>query len=503
MSTSELYQQATEIMNTVKDLNAASAVLGWDQETYMPDGAGMARAEQIATLDTLAHQAMTRTDTVELANKLSSGDFESDTQARVAALFVKEVQRARKLPENLVRETSKACALAQESWKKARSADAFEIFAPDLHHLVQLKAEAAELYGYEHNRYDALLDLFEPGMSVAQLRPVFDKLRAGTVDLLKKIEGHKDGVSNALLFKGYDKEKQLAFARFISESIGFNYENGRVDLSAHPFCTSFAQTDVRLTTRVFEDDIRSCLFGLIHETGHGMYEQGIAPGLGRTFASDGASMGIHESQSLFWENVIARSEEFWNWALPSMKDYFPEQLSGVTPFDMYKAINIIEPSLIRIEADEVTYNLHIIIRFEIEEALINGTLNVEDVPAVWNAKMQEYLGVQPQSNAKGCLQDIHWSFGGFGYFPSYTLGKLYAAMLRKALLRDLPNVSDDIRRGHFAPILAWLRDSIHVHGKTMLPSELIMKISGKSLSEADFLEYVEAKAQRVYGLNLA
>jgi carboxypeptidase Taq len=214
-------------------------------------------------------------------------------------------------------------------------------------------------------------------------------------------------------------------------------------------------------------------------------------------------MGIHESQSLFWENIIARSEEFWQWALPLMKDHFPQQLAGISSFDFYKSINTIEPSLIRIESDEVTYNVHIIVRFEIEEALINGRMKVEDIPAVWNAKMKEYLGVEPSHDAEGCLQDIHWSFGGFGYFPSYTLGKLYAAMLRKALLRDVPGVTDTIRRGEFGTILQWLRDNIHTYGKTYTPNELIMKISGEALSERDFLEYVKAKTQRVYDVSFA
>ncbi len=492
--------QARTIMSTVKDLNAASAVLGWDQETYMPDGSGEARAEQIATLDTLAHTQMTNDRAVRLLDELRHEQQTDDTEQRLASVFIEDVERACKLPENLVRETSKACALAQESWKKARANNAFELFSGDLHHLVQLKAEAAELLGYTENRYDALLNLFEPGMSVSQLTPVFDKLREGTKTILHAIEPKKNEVSNDVLFRGYDKEKQLAFAQSISKSIGFDYEYGRVDLSAHPFCTSFAQTDVRLTTRVFENDVRSCLFGLIHESGHGMYEQGIAKTLSRTFASDGASMGIHESQSLFWENVIARSEEFWGWALPTMKDFFPEQLAGVSPFDFYKAINRIEPSLIRIEADELTYNLHIILRFEIEEALINGRISVDDVPTVWNTKMKDSLGLTPPNDAQGCLQDIHWSFGGFGYFPSYTLGKLYAAMMRKALLRDVPEVSDLIRRGQFTPILQWLRDHVHTFGRTRKPNELIKAISGQALSEQDFLEYINAKAVRVYGL---
>ncbi|MFM8179507.1 MAG: carboxypeptidase M32 [Candidatus Kapaibacterium sp.] len=498
----ELYQQALSVMNVVKDLQAASSLLGWDQETYMPEGAGHGRAEQIATLDTLAHVELTKERTRDIVERLRDVDGD-DVNSRVVRLFIKEFDKAAKLPEELVRETSRACALAQESWKRAKKERRYELFNSDLAHLVSLKSQAAECYGYKENRYDALLDLFEPGITVSQLRPIFTRLREGTSRVLQAVATSDVVVPSSLLTMKYDKDRQIDFARFISTSIGFDLKTGRVDLSVHPFCTSFGQTDVRLTTRVFEDDIRSCLFGLIHETGHGMYEQGINPALARTFASDGSSMGIHESQSLFWENIIARSEEFWQWALPLMKDHFPHQLSGVSAFDFYKAVNTIEPSLIRIESDEVTYNIHIIIRFEIEEALINGRMNVDDVPSVWNAKMKEYLGIEPAHDAEGCLQDIHWSFGGFGYFPSYTLGKLYAAMLRKALLRDIPEVTDSVRRGDFATILQWLRDNIHVHGKTYTPGELITRVAGEPLSERDFLEYVRAKTQRVYEVSFA
>ncbi|MBL7999352.1 MAG: carboxypeptidase M32 [Candidatus Kapabacteria bacterium] len=502
MSTQQLIDSARSVMSTVKDLNAASALLGWDQETYMPEGSAEARAEQIATIDTLAHQHITsnvsRTLADDIRTSVSDGGTTSD---RLLRLFAREVERASKLPESLVRETSRATALAQESWKKARIASDFSIFAGDLKKLVELKTQAAHLYGYTDNVYDALLDLYEPGITVAQLKPVFNNLQKGTTDLLEYIKPVRERANDAILYKKYDSNKQLQYAQYVARAIGFNFTTGRVDVSTHPFCTSFAPTDVRLTTRIFEDDLRSCLFGLIHEAGHGMYEQGFAPELTRTFGADGASMGIHESQSLFWENVIARSEEFWQWGLPLLKDYFPEQLSGVSAFEFYKAINTIEPSLIRIEADEVTYNIHIIIRFEIEEQLINGSLNVEDIPAVWNAKMKEYLGITPPNDAKGCLQDIHWSFGGFGYFPSYTLGKLYAAMLRKQLLSDIPGISDEIRRGHFKPILAWLREKIHYHGKTMTPNELIVSITGRQLTEADFLDYARQKAERVYEMS--
>jgi carboxypeptidase Taq len=281
--------------------------------------------------------------------------------------------------------------------------------------------------------------------------------------------------------------------------MGFDFTAGRVDLSAHPFCTSFAIADVRLTTRINEHDMRSCMFGLIHEAGHGLYEQGIRSELERTFARDGASMGIHESQSLFWENIIARSEEFWHWALPILRSYFPDQLSDATPRSIYAAINRVVPSYSRIESDEVTYNMHIILRYRIEKALMEGTLKVDDVPSTWNALTEELLGLRVENDAQGCLQDIHWSFGGIGYFPSYTLGKLYAAMLRSALLAQRLDAQDLVRSGTFSPIREWLKDVIHQWGRAKDPAELILAATGRSLSEEDFVAYAWEKVRRVYG----
>jgi carboxypeptidase Taq len=281
--------------------------------------------------------------------------------------------------------------------------------------------------------------------------------------------------------------------------VGFDFTAGRIDSSAHPFCTSFATTDVRLTTRINEYDLRSCLFGLIHEAGHGLYEQGMRADFNGTFAREGASMGIHESQSLFWEAIIARSEEFWHWALPLLRRYFPSQLGEVTPRQMYQAINAVEPSLIRIEADEVTYNMHIILRYEIEKQLLEGSLSVDEIPSYWNDRFHQLLGLEVPDDARGCLQDIHWSFGGFGYFPSYTLGKLYAAMFRRSLLETIPETPQLVRNGDFAPIHQWLRSNIHQWGRTMKPSELVTKVTGSTLKVDDFIEYARRKVQRIYG----
>lgn len=492
-------EQARSIMQKVKDLGAVSAVLGWDQETYMPTAGIEARAEQIATIDTLSHETLTSSTARKVADEVRGcmDDLTGD-ERDVMKLFLREHDRAVKLPDSLVSETSRAQSLAQEAWKKAKTGKDFSIFAPHLERLIALKIQAAELYGYEENRYDALVDLFEPGMKASIIRPVFERLRAGTVALVDRVLPLRGTVNDDILRKEYAREKQLEFGKSIVQKLGFDFERGRVDLSAHPFCTNFAPTDVRLTTRILEKDLRSCLFGLIHEAGHGMYEQGVDMKYFRTFAAEGTSMGIHESQSLFWENIIARTEEFWQWALPQLKAVFPDQLGNTTAREFYRAINGIKPSFIRIDSDETTYNLHIILRFEIEDAFINEKIRVADIPELWNEKMREYLGIVPANDAEGCLQDVHWSFGGYGYFPSYTLGKLYAAMLWKQMQQELPDIRSMIANGQFEPIREWLRVQIHQYGKTQTSEEIIRRITGRGLTEEDFLAYVSAKADDVY-----
>lgn len=488
-------------MNMITDLGAAAAVLGWDQETYMPSGSVAGRAEQLATLSSLIHAYTTNTETVDMvAAAQAESAVLTDRQRRVLSTFVRDHDRARKLPADLVEEMARTAAMAQDAWKRAKDAADFSIFEPLLTKTVDLKRREAEILGNAAHPYDNLLDAFEPGLTVAELTPVFDRLRVGTTELLREIGPRQNAVSDDVLYRSYPKDAQLSTATSIIRQLGFDLTTGRVDLSAHPFCTSFGSTDVRLTTRIRENDLRSCLFGLIHEAGHGMYEQGIGEDLARTFSGQGASMGIHESQSLFWENVIARSEEFWQWAFPIVRDVFPDQLKDQTPDTFYRAINKMRPSLNRVESDELTYNLHIILRFEIERDLIAGTLQVKDVPARWNAMMEQGLGVVPPNDAEGCLQDVHWSFGGIGYFPSYTLGKLYAAMEWNALRTAMPDVSDRIANGDFAPILGWLRTNIHSYGRTETPQEIIMRVTGRPLTEVDFLDYVGAKARNVYGL---
>lgn len=497
METTQILDEVVQTMHTISDINAAAAILNWDQETYMPAGAAETRAEQISTLETLSHQFLTGERSQQLINKIAglNGNAESEPLLK---LFVHDFERASKLPEDLVRRTSRAQALAQDTWKHARSEKNYAKFQPALAELLELKVEAAERYGYAENRYDALLNLFEPGMTVSQLNPVFENLRAATVDILAAIAPNLDKVSDVPMQQHFPKQKQMEFSSYVSGKMGFDFNNGRIDLSTHPFCTSFSQYDVRLTTRINENDLHSCLYGVIHETGHGLYEQGFAPKFARTFAADGASIGMHESQSLLWETIITRTEEFWAFALPKFREIFGEAAANYTARDFYKAVNTIKPSLIRTEADEVTYNMHIILRYELEREMINQTIDLKDIPEIWNEKMRQNLGQVPKHDGEGCLQDIHWSFGGFGYFPGYTLGKLYAAMEWNVLQAQMPDVRSKIANGDLMPIREWLRENIHQYGRSQKPAEIIKRITGNSLTEKDFVEYAKAKAMDVY-----
>jgi carboxypeptidase Taq len=488
------------VMHRVSDINAASAVLSWDQETYMPSGAVQSRSEQLATLTELAHHYMTNDEAQRAVSDFASySETLTERQRRIGQTFIKDFDRTKKLPADLLIEQARTASLGQDAWKKARQQNNFRLFKPFLERMYQLKREEALCLAPTEHLYDALLDVYEPGMTVSALIPVFSRLKAGTMDVLARIGPLQARVSDEVLYKTFPRDRQLSMAQNIIGKLGFSDSTGRVDLSAHPFCTSFANTDVRLTTRVRENDLRSCLFGLIHEAGHGMYEQGISSEMSRTPSGQGASMGIHESQSLFWENVIARSEEFWRWAFPQLRQTFPDQLANQDVSLFFKAINSIKPSLNRVEADELTYNLHIILRFEFEKALIDGSMSVSDIPEAWNASMKELLGVDVPSDADGCLQDVHWSIGLMGYFPSYTLGKLYAAMLWNQMRKDIPDIDRKIEDGSFSDILNWLRFNIHDYGRTEDPREIIQRVCGRPLTETDFMEYVGSKAQHVYG----
>ncbi len=496
---SPLLKRTLDLMAKVKDIESASSMLSWDQETYMPPGAVEARSHQITALEVIQHQFMTSTEAHDIAEKISTRIPNGDpNETSMFRLFMRRYNRDVKLPQSFIEDFSNAKTVAIESWKHARKESRFYHFEKDLGRLLELKIQEAEYLGYSDNRYDALLDQYEPGMTVAKLQPMFDHLKTKTLELFKKVDIYKDKVTDGFMKQKFHSEGQIKFVKIISEKMAFDLYYGRMDESVHPFTVAFSPKDVRITTRVNDKDIRTCIYASIHELGHGLYEQGIDYSLYRTFANDGASFGMHESQSLLWENMITRSREFFVWSLPILQSIYPGMLSDIYPTDIYKAVNVVRPSFIRLEADELTYNLHIILRFEIENMLLNGQLKVKEIPDYWNVKMREFLGIYPPNDTMGALQDIHWSHGGFGYFPTYTLGKMYGAMIWETMHKEISNLGELISKGNLSPLRHWLGEKIHRYGSLLTPQELIKNITGSELNEQPFLNYIETKLKDIY-----
>ena len=480
----------------VADLQAAAEVLEWDQETFMPDGAAEARAHQIATLRQTAHQAFTDDEIGALLDGLPS--FEEDTtESRLVQVTRRDYERARCLPGDLVAALARTISRAKQAWKQARADDDFAHFAPHLERLVVLTREKAEAYGYEEERYDALLEEYEPGMRTATVTEVFGRLRDDLVPIVEAI-AKQEPPDASFLHGTYDPQVQWDFGLEVIEAFGYDFQRGRQDRSTHPFTTSFSISDVRLTTRVDPAFFSSAFFSTLHEAGHGLYEQGIDPALDRTPLADGTSLGMHESQSRLWENQVGRSRAFWSHYFPEAQRRFPEALGDVSLESFYRGINRVEPSLIRVEADEVTYNLHIMLRFEIERALIEGTLGVEDLPERWNAAMEDYLGLTPPTNAEGVLQDIHWSLGSFGYFPTYALGTLMSAQIYRQAQTDLADLEEQIATGSFGALRSWLQERIHRHGRARTAQELLREVTDSSLEAGPWLAYVREKFGAIY-----
>jgi carboxypeptidase Taq len=495
-------------LRQIHHLRDAAAVLSWDQETYMPPGGGPIRAEQLATLQTLAHDQFVSPEIESLLASfvdLSTGTLHHEhtsaldepSQALLRETW-RDFSRAKKLPSAFVNELERECSLALQVWAEARKTNDFQLFLPNLQRIVKLKRQEAEYLGYQDSPYNALLDIYEPGSTVAQLRPLFATLRTELIRLLDHIRESPVQPKSQLLTQSYDKTQQMDFGRLVLKHMGYDFQRGRLDLSAHPFTTSFHPTDVRVTTRVFETDLPSCLFSCIHEGGHGLYDQGLPAKHYGTPLAEAVSLGIHESQSRLWENCVGRSPAFWRYFYPKLQEIFPAQLGEVPAEEFYLAINRVTPSFIRVEADELTYNLHIMVRFEIELDVIEGRMQVEDLPEAWNAKIQEYLGVVPPSDAEGVLQDVHWSFGAFGYFPTYTLGNLYAAMLFRQARKDLPDLDQAIGQGNLLPLKGWLNDRVHRWGRQYTAAELIRRVTGQDLTPEPFIQDLEQKFGTLY-----
>ena len=496
----DAYETLVERIRDLGRLEAINALLEWDQETYMPAKGVEPRAETLATLAAIKHERRTSPEIGDLLNELD----EAGTDDPVWATNIRETRRlydrAVKVPTELVKELALTSSLARKTWVKAREESRFSMFAPYLTKLLELRRQEAEYLGYDGEPYDALMDEYEPGAKTAQVAAVFADLRDRLAPVVRTIADAPNKPDFSILQRRYPRAAQEQMARKFAKMMGFDFDSGRLDVSVHPFCTSMTSSDVRITTRYDETYLPGAVFGVMHEAGHGLYEQGLDPGHRFTPMGSHVSLGIHESQSRMWENFVGRSRPFWEGQYTWAQELFPEALSSVGLDDFYGAINTVQPSLIRVEADEVTYNLHIVLRFELERDLLNKRLEVTDIPAAWNQAMTELVGVTPPNDAQGCLQDIHWSMGAFGYFPTYALGNLYAAHFFAAAQRAIPDLDEKIRGGDLNPLREWLLTSIHRQGMRCRANELCEKVTGLPLSTGPFMEYVNTKFKAIYGL---
>ncbi|HET6232109.1 MAG TPA: carboxypeptidase M32 [Longimicrobiaceae bacterium] len=500
------YAELKTLLRESATLHSVGALIGWDQEVMMPEKAAAFRGEQMSLLSSLIHERRTspRMGDLIAACEADAGLMADEGAAANLRNLRRDYDRSTKVPMALVREFAEVTTLGMHAWRDARERSDFAAFAPYLEKVVRLNRERAECYGIPEGgeAYDALLQDYEPGMSTAGLRSTFGALRAELTPLIREIAASGRQPDTSWQHTPLAVEKQVAFNRGVLERMGFDFGAGRLDVSTHPFCEGVGPGDVRLTTRYREDEFAGALNASMHETGHGLYEQGLpkAEMLGQPLA-EAASMGIHESQSRFWENLIGRSRPFWEWALPKMKAGFSEPaLERLDVDTVYRGMNVVQPNLIRIESDEATYNLHIMLRFDLERALLTGDLAVADLPATWNDRVKSDLGLDVPDDRRGCLQDIHWSMGAIGYFPTYTLGNLYAAQFWSTIRTALPELDDQVRRGEFGELLAWLRTNIHRHGRRYTAPELCQRVSGAPLSHEPLVRYLEAKLRPIYGI---
>jgi carboxypeptidase Taq len=500
---SDRLQRLKEILGEVSDVNRAAAVLAWDQETYMPPGGIANRADQLTTLRRISHIRFTADDVGALLDEaeavVGALPFDSD-EASLVRVTRRDYEQARKLPPELVAEVARAGATARPIWQKAREDADFKLFAPCLEKNVELNRRIADALGYERRPYDALLDRTEPGLTTDQLERIFAELKKAIVPLVGDVARHAEAVDDKILYRGFDPHLQLSYAFKVVTKLGYDLERGRQDISTHPFTISFGPGDVRITTRVSHDFFSECLFGSIHEAGHGMYNQGIGIDLDRTPLWSGASPGVHESQSRLWENLVGRSAAFWRYFYPSLRDTFPALLKGVDDEGFFRAVNRSYPSLIRVEADEVTYNLHILLRFELETELLEGSLKVKDLPEAWNARIKSYLGIDVPNDREGVLQDVHWSGVSFATFPAYTLGNLMGAQLMEKARVEVPGLDSHIEGGEFGVLLKWLQDNVYRHGRKFTPNELMERVTGKPLASGPWIAYVRNKFGALYGM---
>jgi len=495
------YEQLKDRLATISDLGSVRILLFWDRQTYMPRGAVAGRAKQVATLSRISHEMLTDPKTEMLLDCAGEPDPSLEEGALIRRAR-RDYERAAKLPADLVARTSQVTALAEAAWVQARKESDWSLFTPHLAEVISLKREAAEFLG----------------VGGSSLRSPRERLRAGGKECAAggDVRGAQEGDHAAhpvgrkagegrrgraaSLYGEFDEARQEEFGRTVISAFGYDWGRGRQDRSVHPFCIRTGPGDVRMTTRFDGTWLSPALFGTMYEAGHALYTQGVDPAYARTPLDGGTSTGVHESQSRLWENLVGRSRPFWSHYYPKLREVFSEALKGVDVEAFYRAINVLKPSKIRVEADEVTYNLHILLRFELEVALIEGTLSVADLPTAWNAKMEEYLGIIPEDDSAGVLQDIHWASGFFGHFPSYAIGNVLSVQLFDKALEACPEIPEQIQAGEFSTLLGWLREKVHRHGSRYYPDELIERVTGRPLDTAPYLYYLNEKFGELYEL---
>ena len=494
-----IYKKFTERMQKIADINNASALLQWDQEVYMPPKSAGRRAQQLSTLAGMAHEMFTDKATGNLLDELAGANLNDIEKANVS--YTKsEYDKYKKVPKEFVEKTSEAISKAFQSWNNAKKKNDFSLYAPDLNDLFELKLQECEYLGYEGHPYNAQLDIYEKNMTVDQLEVLFGQVKERLFPFIEKIY-QAPQVSDDLMYQHFDKDKQWDFGIEVLKQIGYDMEAGRQDVSSHPFTTNFSATDVRVTTRTDENNLSEMLWSTIHEGGHALYEQGLKDEYYGLPTGSYLTLGMHESQSRLWENNVGRSLNFWQGNFARLQEVFPTQLKQHNSTDFFKAMNKVQPSPIRTNADELTYHFHVLIRYEIEKELFEGKLKVADLKDKWNAMYKQYLGLDIKNDAEGVLQDIHWSHGSFGYFPTYSIGSFYAAQFYAKAVQDIPGLEADIQAKNPAKLLQWLQTNIHQHGRLYKADELCKRVTGEVLNFDYFMRYIEEKYAAIYDLS--
>jgi carboxypeptidase Taq len=492
----ELIEKLIEISN----IKGALSVLGWDQQVYMPVKGSIARGMQLSTLSGISHEKFTSKEMGNLLKTLkddSNYNKLNENDKIIVDRTYEDYEQATKFPLDFVMKLTKAESEAFSAWEYARKQNNYEEFKPHLKIMVDFGKKMADIIGYETSPYNALLDQFEKDMTVEELNPLFANLKEQIVPFLEAIKNSNIKTSPEITKKHYPHNKQWDFTIEILKTMGYDFEKGRQDKSTHPFTINFHPDDVRITTRIDENYICDSVSGTIHEGGHALYEQGLLSEFYGTPLCDAASLGVHESQSRMWENLVGRSISFWKYFYPKIKKYFPDTLKGIELKDFVSSYNHVEPGFIRVEADEVTYNLHVLLRYEIERDVIEGKIKVDDMKELWNSKMKEYLGITPKDDKTGILQDVHWS-GTMGYFPTYTLGNLYSAQLYHKALEENPNMESEFEQGNFSTLLKWLREKVHRHGRRYTPKNLIKHATGEEPSADYFINHIYNRYGEIY-----